>query len=153
MNRKAGLNRSLKMKKSTTWRAAAMLAAALAFTCAACATTPEERGPSTNDLYKSVDSFHRHLRWARYPEASAFLEPKQREAFLGQLEELGDRYEIVEYEVKAVELQGPKRARSKVEIQWMQEADMRVYKDKINETWEVLDGRWLIVERDVIPIK
>lgn len=122
-------------------------------TALACASAPEERGPSAQDLFQSVDTFHRHLRWARYPEASSYLEPAQREVFLGQFEELGDRYEVVEYEVKSVDILGPKRARSKVELQWMQEGDMRVYKDKLEETWEVRDGRWLITERDVTPIK
>lgn len=130
-----------------------MRLAAVALLCAlalgACTSTNDK---PKEDLATNVRAFHNHMRWARYHEASAYLQAADQEAFLGRHEELGDDWRVVEYEIKAVRVTRPdEEAEAEIEVQWIREPDMRVHKDKIIEVWRNLDGHWRVVERRVIP--
>lgn len=120
----------------------------------ACATAPEDKAPDPDTLVRSVTDFHQHLRWRRYTEASAYLREADQGRFLGQVEEDDENFRVVEYEIRSLKLgKDGKSATSKVEIQWLREPDMTVRKDKVEEQWEALDGRWVLVEREVKHVK
>ena len=92
---------------------------------AGCAAGPKEK----SNLFQNVKAYHRHMRWARYHEASNFLAEGEREAFLGRHEELGDDYRVVEYEIKTIRVvRRDVEAEAEVVMSWIREPDMRVRK-------------------------
>jgi hypothetical protein len=108
---------------------------------------------SAGKLQMSVDTFNEHMRWGRYDAASSHLIVKDREAFMGRYDELGEDYKVVDYEVKSVKLQPNGDAVSETVVKWLREPNMTVKKDKVRETWRYFDGTWLMIEREIEPVK
>ncbi len=103
-----------------------------------------------SNLYENVNMYHTHMRWARYNQASVYVSPQRREAFLGRHDELGEDYKIVDVEIKDIRmLKDGDTAESEVVVEWLREPNMTVRKDKITERWKNVDGMWLLVEREV----
>ena len=119
----------------------------LLLTAVGCAGAPKEK----SNLFQNVKAYHRHMRWARYHEASNFLAEGEREAFLGRHEELGDDFRVVEYEIKTIRVvRRDVEAEAEVIMKWIREPDMRVHKDKIVEVWRNLKGHWTLVDKEVV---
>ncbi|WP_455903662.1 hypothetical protein [Microbacterium sp.] len=113
------------------------------FACSSPAVSPEETFDEENRLY------HGHLRWARYHEAASFIEIADREEFLGYYDELGDDYEVTDFEIEGVSYDPEAHtAVVTVAIESFRLPSTRVHTETIEETWEYnQDTRhWQIVE-------
>lgn len=101
-------------------------------------------------LEDDVMEFHRNLRWARYDEASVYVSPQMREAFLQRYRDLGDDFQVTEFEIQSIELaDGRERA---VVLVWYQAVLMpnpTVQETVYRETWDYDDEAraWQLVER------
>lgn len=106
------------------------------------------------NLGYSVQTYHQHMRWRRYPMASKFLVPEDRNAFLGRYDELGDDFKVVSIDVRHVEVEPDGiSARSEVVVEWLKEPDMKVHKEKWSQTWVLVDKIWLLQEEEIKEIK
>ncbi len=76
--------------------ASAVVVALFGLACGGSFRTPEAV------LDEQVRAFHAHLRWGRVDEASTFVAPDHRQIFLGMHDELGDDYQVTEYEIESV---------------------------------------------------
>ncbi|MFU8806883.1 MAG: hypothetical protein ACNA8W_23955 [Bradymonadaceae bacterium] len=94
----------------------------------------------------SVNEFHKELRWARYEQASMFLDESYRHSFLGRYEELGDDFRIVELELKSMKFE-EEHAEVEVEQQWYVEPEMIVKTERYIEIWKPDSGAWRLQER------
>ncbi len=132
-------------RKSAVWAALAVLAAMSA--ASGCSAAKPK---SKTELIENVNAYHQHMRWGRYSQAAGFMAEGDQEAFLGRHEALGDDFRVVEIEIKNVRLVRPdEEAEAEVVMAWIREPDMRVHRDKIVEKWRNVDGRWVLVEREL----
>lgn len=96
-----------------------------------------------------VTQFHRNLRWARYEQASQYIEKERREGFLGRYEELGEDFHIVELEVKSLDFKkGDKTAKVEVLQRWYREPNMTVRSERYVETWTPTMTGWSLTTRE-----
>lgn len=102
-----------------------------------------------DDVRLTVQTYHNHLRWGRYADASGLLEPADREEFLGRHDELGDGYKVVELELKSITFKSETEVETKVVMKWVREPDMTVRKDKLVETWRRAGDLWLLTQTHV----
>lgn len=123
---------------------AAVASAALIAACAGSMQTPE------SVLEDQLRDFHGHLRWGRFDEAAAYVAPDARGEFLGSYQELGDDYEITEYELRGVTLD-PREDTADVTvwIQWFRLPSTRVEEVTYDEHWayDRTQRVWLMTER------
>lgn len=125
---------------------------AVGVTCLAaggCASVAEQERPGDpEELQQQARSFHTDLRWARYEHASEVVHPAWRPTFEGIYEERGDDYEIVEMDLKSVNMVDEGfTAHIEVEQQWMELPSTVVQTERFVERWVHEDDRWLIRER------
>lgn len=120
-----------------------VLLAQFSFACGSTVRTP------AMVLSDDVDDFHTHLRWGRTEEAENYLGPEFRAVFHGMNEELGENFQITEYEVKEIEMLARDVARVKVWMQWYRLPDTTVRSETYVETWEYLEEArtWRMTDR------
>lgn len=130
------------MKTAGRWIALSLAIGLCAVTLGGCGTTVSP----TDKVRLTVQTYHNHLRWGRFADASTLLEPKDREEFLGRHDELGDSYKVVELELKSLKFKSETEVETRVVMQWLREPDMTVRKDKLVETWRQVGDAWLLTD-------
>lgn len=120
---------------------------ALAALLTGCLTPKAHENPKTADELRVIlQDFHMKMRWGLWEQAAAYTAPAYRNEFLGRYEELGDEFKITNIEIKQVTLGDP-LAIVDVEQESYQEPEMVVQKKRYIETWQTVNGSWLIGER------
>lgn len=94
----------------------------------------------TTDLRPTLVDYNMKLKWGMWEQASLYLLPTEREAFLGRHEELGEDFKIVSIEVKSVVFDGP-QAEVESEREWYDEG-MVVKKERFVEVWTLDENVW-----------
>lgn len=113
----------------------------LLFSVMACAPAQKHLDTKeTTDLRPTLVDYNMKLKWGMWEQASLYLLPTEREAFLGRHEELGEDFKIVSIEVKSVIFDGP-RAEVESEREWYDEG-MVVRKERFMEVWTLDDNVW-----------
>ena len=123
---------------------ALVFAAPVAIGCAGMMRTPEAV------LEDQLRAFHGHLRWGRIDEASSFVAEDHRQVFLGMHEELGDDFEVTEFEIESIMLHRTSdEAEVVVWMQWFRLPSTRVEEATYREHWEYSDESrvWMLRER------
>ncbi len=126
-----------------------LLLAALAILATSCAQTPDEKTDPGDEfeLQKTLQQFHRDLRWGEFESAAQTVTESHRQTFLGRYEEYGDDLDIVNLEVEAVRSMEDNRRRVEVEQEWLVEPDMRVRDDTFVEIWTPAGQGWMLEDR------
>lgn len=104
-------------------------------------------------LEEQLQAFHGHLLWGRFEEASSFVAEGERERFLGMYDELGDDYDVTEFDMQSVEVApGGDSAVVEVWVQAFQLPSTRVEERVYREHWEFdRDARmWRMVDREEV---
>jgi hypothetical protein len=103
----------------------------------------------TATFQSKLDEFHGHMRWGRFNEAATFLQEEDRQDFLGAHDELGDDYQVTEFEIQNVIWDDRTHARVTVWIQSYQLPSTRVDEVTWEESWEYepILRRWQVTER------
>lgn len=128
--------------------ASLLVAAALVPVLAACGggmRTPEAV------LEEQLRAFHSHIRWGRINEASGFVSEDHRQVFLGMHDELGEDFEVTEYEIHGVELdRASDVAVVSVWMQWFRLPSTRVEEATYREVWTYDEDLrvWQLSERE-----
>lgn len=102
-------------------------------------------------LEEQLRAFHSHVRWGRIDEASGFVSEDHRQVFLGMHDELGDDFEVTEYEINSVSLdRGSNTAVVSVWMQWFRLPSTRVEEATYRETWTYDEDLrvWQLSERE-----
>ncbi|MFT6396199.1 MAG: hypothetical protein ACJAYU_000942 [Bradymonadia bacterium] len=112
--------------------------------CAGMMRTPEAV------LEDQLRAFHAHLRWGRIEEASTFVADGHRQVFLGMHEELGDEFEVTEFEIEMINVdRASDTAEVTVWMQWFRLPSTRVEDATYRETWGYNEEArvWMLDER------
>ncbi len=115
-----------------------------------CSTLSSEDGPGDAELlYHTAHRFHSDLRWARYDEARKLVHEAYLGTFDGMFEERGDDYEIMDMQLKRLEMRDDEgyEALVQVEQEWMQLPSTIVESDRFMELWLFEEGRWQLRDR------
>jgi type II secretory pathway component PulJ len=99
------------------------------------------------ELQRTVQQFHRKLRWSEFDKAARMIEESNRQEFLGRYEEYGDDLDIVDLEVKTVENLDTDHRKVQVEQKWLLEPDMTVNEDTYIEIWKRRGSGWMLKDR------
>lgn len=102
-------------------------------------------------LEEQLRAFHSHIRWGRIGEASSFVADDHRQVFVGMHEELGDDFEVTEYEIESVTVdRASDEAEVRVWMQWFRLPSTRVEEASYREVWVYnSDARvWQLSERE-----
>lgn len=97
-----------------------------------------------------VRTFHTHMRWGRWESAASFLPDEDRFGFLGEYDERGDDYEVVEYEITSINLNSDRVSGVvSVRVQSFRLPSTRVHNQRFVERWEWNEHRrlWELAER------
>lgn len=94
----------------------------------------------TTDLRPTLVDYNMKLKWGMWEQASLYLLPTEREAFLGRHEALGEDFKIVSIEVKSVVFDVAS-AEVESEREWYDEG-MVVKKERFVEVWTLDDNVW-----------
>ncbi len=124
-----------------------LLAIALPLTtaCGGAMRTPEAV------LEEQLRAFHSHLRWGRIGEASGFVADDHRQVFMGMHDELGDDFEVTEYEIESVTVdRASDEAEVHVWMQWFRLPSTSVEEASYREVWTYNDDArvWQLTERE-----
>jgi hypothetical protein len=98
-------------------------------------------------LGDTLDEYHHALRWNDGAGVAEHLGPEQRRrrAKLGHLLQ-GVR--IVGIEVGSMRMEGEKRARVRVRVDWYRESTLRLNTTVLEQLWELHQhGRWVMAEQ------
>lgn len=109
-----------------------------------CACTPGQKqtdAKATTDLKETLIDYNMKMRWGLWEQASQYIDPAFKQAFIGELEERGDDYKIVDIEAKNVIFDGTS-ADVEYEMEYHSES-MVVKKEKFVDHWEQFGGVWL----------
>ena len=102
-------------------------------------------------LEEQLRAFHSHVRWGRISEATSFVSDDHRQVFLGMHDELGDDFEVTEYEINGVTVdRGEDVAVVNVWMQWFRLPSTMVEEATYREVWTYnSDARvWQLTERE-----
>jgi hypothetical protein len=99
------------------------------------------------ELQRTVQRFHRKLRWSEFDKAARMIEESNRQEFLGRYEEYGDNLDIVDLEVETVENLDTDHRKVQVEQKWLLEPDMTVNEDTYIEIWKRRGSGWMLKDR------
>lgn len=108
--------------------------------------SPKSEKPGT-DLNNSIQGFHRFLRWGKFRKASQFVAADYREGFLNGLMEREGKLEVVEIEVKRVQMSDSDRAVVEVRQKQYSDKSMKLRTREMTEIWEKTDGKWRLTRR------
>ena len=87
-------------------------------------------------LEEQLRAFHSHVRWGRIDEAAGFVSDDHRQVFLGMHDELGEDFEVTEYEIHSVNLdRASDVAVVSVWMQWFRLPSTRVEEATYREVW------------------
>lgn len=118
--------------------------APIAIGCAGMMRTPEAV------LEDQLRAFHGHLRWGRIDEAATFVADDHRQVFIGMHEELGDGFEVTEFEIETINVdRSSDSAEVIVWMQWFRLPSTRVEEATYRELWDYNDDArvWMLSER------
>ncbi|MEZ4458751.1 MAG: hypothetical protein R3E66_03295 [bacterium] len=108
------------------------------------ACTPAQKNvdaKATTDLKETLTDYNMKMRWGLWEQAAQYVDPAFKQAFLGELEERGEDYKIVNIDSRNVIFDGP-TADVEYEMEWYTES-MVVKKDKFVDRWVQVGGLWL----------
>lgn len=97
-----------------------------------------------------VRTFHTHMRWGRWESAASFIPDEDRFDFLGEYDELGDDYQVVEYEITNMSLNSDGLTGIvSVKVESFRLPSTRVRPQRFLESWEWNEHRriWELEER------
>ncbi len=98
---------------------------------------------SSQKLQDAVLQFHDNVRWQRYREASRALPPHRRVAWTTAMTRMGRMVSIDEYDMRPVEI-GNDYAVIEVDISYHRHDDMRVKREKRQQSWRFINGAWVL---------
>lgn len=125
---------------------AALLLAGLAST-AGCAQIKNAKVDSRYELTRTLQNFHRDMRWGEFERAANIVHPSHKQAFLGRYEEHGKDFDIVGLEVKQAIAEAINIRRVEVQQKWIVEPDMTVKEKRFVEIWKRTDRGWMLRRR------
>lgn len=98
---------------------------------------------SSQKLRDAVLHFHDNVRWQRYREAARALPPHRRAAWTTAMTRMGRMVSIDEYDMRPVEV-GDDYAVIEVDLAYHRHDDMRVKREKRQQTWRFVEGAWVL---------
>lgn len=108
------------------------------------ACTPNQKhldAKDTTELKERLTDYQMKMRWGMYEQASQYVDPRFKQAFIGEMEERGEDYKIVSIEAKNVVIDGVV-AEVEYEMEWHSES-MVVKKEKFIDRWVQIGTVWL----------
>lgn len=132
------------------FRPAACLRWVLAFVWAGvvgigCYTPSQSR---QDGLVRIAHEYNDGLRWRRTAQIAPHLPPEDAAAFLARLDNLGDDFEMADYEVTAITfVDAGNGAEVTVDFTWYNQARSLVRHTVVAQRWDYRDGQWLCVKQ------
>lgn len=108
------------------------------------ACTPNQKhidAKDTTDLKERVTDYHMKMRWGMWDQAAQYIDPRFKQAFLGEMEERGEEYRIVSIEAKNIVI-NEVSADVEYEMEWHSES-MVVKKEKFVDRWVLAGNTWM----------
>ena len=112
-------------------------------TLSACATAQS----NSDALQESILSYNDGVRWERFETAATSLPPKQRSAFVDDMDQRSKDLKISQYDVVRVDKTGSKAAKVHVKLGWYMETEGTLKETHAMQTWERHGKAWWLVEQ------
>lgn len=116
----------------------------------ACGTSLSQTSPTVK-LDRAMRAFHHSLVWQRYDEASVYVAPRLRLAFLKHYEDQQSELQFLEYELHRVEISDNElHAEVAVQLSWYRLPSTSIQTTLLQETWAYLEAeqRWELVKQE-----
>lgn len=100
----------------------------------------------TETLSESIRVYNEGVRWQRYAVAATAIPPRQRAAFVDEMDERGNELKITDYEVVKVDAAGAKAAKVQVKLSWYTDREGTLRETHALQSWERHGKEWWMVD-------
>lgn len=100
----------------------------------------------TETLSESIRLYNEGVRWQRYAVAATAIPPRQRAAFVDEMDERGNELKITDYEVVKVDAAGAKAAKVQVKLSWYTDREGTLRETHALQSWERHGKEWWMVD-------
>jgi len=112
---------------------------------AGCYTPSQSR---QDGLVRIAHEYNDGLRWHRTAQIAPHLPPAEVATFLARLDDLGDDFQMADYEVTAITFtDGGNGADVSVDFTWYNQARSLLRHTVVAQTWAFRDGEWLCLKQ------
>ncbi len=115
---------------------------ALVLCLAACGAVPQDN----DTLGDSIRSYNDGVRWGRYGAAASKVPPRERAAFVEDMDERADTVKITDYEIVDISARGSREARVRIKMSWYANNEGTLHETHAVQTWERQGKLWFMVE-------
>jgi hypothetical protein len=114
-------------------------------TAGGCVTPTQDR---QDTLVRVAREYNDGLRWRRTEQVAPHLPADEVAVFLKRLDDLGDDFEMADYEVKAITFtDAGEGADVTVDFTWYNQARALVRHTVVAQRWALRGGRWLCIKQ------
>jgi hypothetical protein len=101
----------------------------------------------SDTLQESILAYNEGVRWERFEAAASALPPKERSAFVDEMDQRAKDLKISEYDVVRVETKkGSKTATVQLKVAWYKDSEGTLKETHAVQTWERHGKAWYMVE-------
>jgi len=102
---------------------------------------------NSDTLQESILSYNDGVRWERFETAATSLPPRQRSAFVDEMDQRAKDLKISQYDVVRVDKASAKVAKVQVKVGWYMETEGTLKETHAMQTWERHGKAWWLVEQ------
>ena len=108
----------------------------------ACGGVPQ----NTDTLGDAIRSYNDGVRWGRYGVAAAKVPPRERAAFVEDMDERAETVKITDYDIVDVAAKSGREARVRIKMSWYSDEEGTVHETHAAQTWERQGKHWFMVQ-------
>lgn len=101
----------------------------------------------TTNLLDEIHAYNDGVRWRQYPKAAARIHPKERSAFIEEINALEEELKISDWELIHIDYGGKKdKATVLVRYTWHLDSKGIVHTTSTRQIWKLHGKKWLVTE-------
>jgi hypothetical protein len=116
----------------------------LVLVIASCGGVPQ----NTDTLGDSIRGYNDGVRWGRYGVAASKVPPRERAAFVEDMDERAEHVKITDYDIVDVAAKSSREARVRIKISWYSDEEGTVHETHAVQTWERQGKLWFMVQEE-----
>jgi hypothetical protein len=103
---------------------------------------------NTETLSESIRSYNEGVRWGRFELAASRVPPRERSAFIDEMDQRAKDLKITEYDIVSVDQRGEREAEVHIKMGWYLDSEGTLRETHALQTWARRGKLWLLVEEE-----
>jgi len=102
---------------------------------------------NSETLAESIRTFNEGVRWGRFEVAAVSIPPRERSAFVEEMDLRTKDLKITDYEIVRVDRRNDKEAKVQVKVSWYVDTEGTLHETHAMQTWQRKGKGWLMVDQ------